>query len=95
MDCVVEAVRLYDVKHLLIDARNTVVDVADSLYAEIVGAFVQDLMQTRLQKIARLATQSGLREKQLYDVRTATKISIAFKNFQQTEEALEWLEAEF
>lgn len=89
---IVEHVRNYDVKNLLVDARKTEVDVSEESYAAIVAEFSQNLMATRLKKLARIVTPSPVRENAVKKVYQENKLSIDFQNFTDLASAIEWLE---
>lgn len=90
LDIVVETVKGYDVKYLLTDTRNRMVGVPDSRYKEIILKFAKDLAATRLQKLARIVTESSLREKPIREARQEALLTIPMRNFYSMEEALSW-----
>ncbi|QCR22868.1 hypothetical protein [Pontibacter sp. SGAir0037] len=93
LDIILETIRNYDVKKLLIDSSGTVVDLSDSDYKPIMVKFVQNLMQTRLVKMARILSADITREERVNQVEQETKPRFVFRNFQTKEAALEWLTA--
>ena len=95
-DIIVEHVISYDVKKILLDSSKAVVDVEDEAYRSLILQFSRELMKTRLQKIARIATLVASQE------RRATLVTeevyqlnpdpiAAYQNFTDQAEALEWL----
>lgn len=90
---IVEHVRNYDVKNLLVDARNTEVDVSEESYASMVAEFSQNLMATRLKKLARIVTPSPIRENAVKKVYQENKLSIEFQSFTDLASAIKWLES--
>lgn len=91
LDIVVETLRLYDVKYLLTDTRNRMMNVPDSRYKDIILKFAKDLTATRLQKLARVVTESTVREKPINEVKREANLSIPMQNFYTVEEAFNWL----
>src|SRR5690349_10963984 len=63
LDIIVENVRSYDVKKLLVDARKSVVEMDSEEYAKMVEKFASDLKATRLVKGARVISPNADREK--------------------------------
>ncbi|AKD03022.1 hypothetical protein POKO110462_09460 [Pontibacter korlensis] len=90
LNIVIEAVRYHDIKYLLTDTRNRMVDIPDAQYKETVMKFAEDLRTTRLQRLARVVTANTVREKPINEIREKARLTIPFK----MEEALEWLVSE-
>ena len=90
---IVEHVRNYDVKNLLVDARKTEVEVTEESYASLLAEFSRHLMATRLQKLARIVTASAVRENVVRSVYDQQKLSIDFRSFTELAPAVEWLKA--
>lgn len=91
LDIVIDTIKGYDVKYLLTDTRNRMVDVPDARYKEIILKFARDLSTTRLQKLARVVTENTLREKPIQEVRQESNLTIPMKNFSSAGEAIYWL----
>lgn len=91
LDIIVEAVRLYDVKRLLIDNRKSTVDIPESEYKEAILRFAKDLALTRLRKIARVVPESALGERLIRGVRQEAHLDVEAENFATIDEALGWL----
>jgi nucleotide-binding universal stress UspA family protein len=91
LDIVLDTLRCYDVKYLLTDTRGRMVDVPDTKYKEIILNFAKGLAKTRLQKLARVVTESSLREEPINQVRQETHLTIPLRNFYSVEEAFGWL----
>ena len=89
----IDSIKHYDVKKLLIDTSKAKVDVASSEYQKFISEFAQDLKSTRLQKFARVATTDPEREKMAEIARQTTNINetIEFRNFASKDEARAWL----
>lgn len=90
---IVEHVRNYDVKNLLVDARETEVDVSEETYASMVAEFSQNLMATRLKKLARIVTTSVVRENVVKKVYQENKLTVEFQSFTDLDTAIKWLES--
>lgn len=94
----VEAIRLYDVKNLLIDASNTSAAFNTSESQALSMELVKELSFTRLQRMARVESQDIAREQanvaQLREIKKATELSFEFQTFADKASALEWLQAE-
>jgi 6-pyruvoyl-tetrahydropterin synthase len=93
LDIIIETVKQYDVKYLLTDTRKSTVDITTSQYKEIILKFAKDLATTRLQKVARVVTESTLREKSISEVKQEAHLTVPIRNFGKLEEALQWLTA--
>jgi len=92
---IIESVKNYDIKLLLLDSSKSVVEVEDEAYKAVTTKFALDLMRTRLKKIARIATENTRREensaKIATEIRQELNLEIKYKNFTNEAEALEWL----
>ena len=75
LESIVEHVRDYDVKRLLVDARKTKVEVGEETYAFMVAEFSCELVATHLQKLARIVTSSPERENVVRKVYGENKLS--------------------
>jgi hypothetical protein len=91
LDIIVENVRAYDVKKLLVDARKSVIDMDPEEYARLVSKFAGDLKATRLVKGARVITANADREKLVKKVVSTTEPGFLFKTFTDCTEAENWL----
>ena len=89
---VINTLKFYDVKNLLIDSRKAVIGVSKEEYASIASGFIRELSGTRLRKVARLESNSKTKEAQVREL-TQLKAPIAFQNFSNRNEALKWLES--
>jgi hypothetical protein len=97
LELIVENVRNYDIKHLLLDSSKSVLGLEGEAYKSITVKFSKDLMSTRLKKIARVGTSDRYREersaKLTTELRQELNFPIQFKNFTSQAEALEWLQS--
>lgn len=91
----IDAIRHYDVKKLLIDSRHNVVEIPDPEYQTLMLQFSHDLVATRLQKIARIVSFDVNREQKVQavseQIRPQLKTTLHTQNFQTEAEALAWL----
>ncbi|MFB9864104.1 STAS/SEC14 domain-containing protein [Rufibacter immobilis] len=90
---IVEHVRNYDVKRILLDARKTDILGGNEGYATIITEFYRDLMLTRVRRVARLVTPESIRENLVK--RTLAKMNISFEvqAFTDTDSAMKWLKS--
>ncbi|PRY15530.1 hypothetical protein CLV24_102151 [Pontibacter ummariensis] len=92
---IVDNVRVYDIKKLLLDSSKSVIEVEDEAYKAITTKFAMDLMGTRLQKLARVGTVDLKREekstKLSAELRQELNLPMEFKNFTSRAEAMDWL----
>ena len=91
----IDAIRHYDVKKLLIDSRHNVVEIPDPEYKSLMLQFSQDLVATRLQKVARIVSFDANRENKVRavteQIRPQLKMTLQSENFGTEAEALAWL----
>jgi len=92
---IIDTLKHYDIKKLLIDTRANVVEITDEAYAELMLQFSRDLTTTRLQKVARLHAVNPAHEKRVArvtkSVNEAVNLSIDFNSFTDEFSALSWL----
>src|SRR5690349_20403673 len=92
---IVEHIRNYAIKKLLLDSSNSVVEVEDEAYKTITTQFAINLMSTRLKKLARVGTTNAHREessaKISQEIKQELNLPIEYKNFNGRAEAMEWL----
>lgn len=91
LDIIVENVRNYDVKKLLVDARKSVVEMETEDYAALVAGFTSDLKNTRLQKGARIVSDNRLRENIVQKVIEDAQPVSLYQTFTAKADALAWL----
>lgn len=87
----VEAIRNYDVKNLLLDSSKTKIGVSEAEYQFVIAQFQADLIKTRLQKIARIISVDVEREKRVEKMREENQSGIQLESFTSNAEALAWL----
>lgn len=95
LDLIIESIKGYDIKHLLLDSSKSIVEVEDEAYKAITMTFSLALMKTRLKKIARIGTGSASREENsariVNELRHELNMPIEFRNFYDRVEAMDWL----
>jgi hypothetical protein len=89
----VETIKHYDVKKLLIDSSKAAVEVDEEAYQSFLVSFAHELMKTRLRKVARIGTTDQTREKLVNQTSEVTQISqaMAFQVFDNKSKAQAWL----
>lgn len=88
----VENIRNYDIKYLLIDAQHTSLEVDAQEYKATLLQFAQDLHTTRLRKMARLMSGDEIRERHLQELlEQQLLLSFEVQNFEDRTTALAWL----
>lgn len=89
------AVKHFDIKRLLIDSSKSRVDIADEKYRPLVFSIIGRLKETRLQRMARVIPENTFREVYLqsYNAQMRAQNLITFETgeFENKEQALSWL----
>lgn len=93
LDNIIECVRHYDINYLMLDARSPVISITGEDYDKIALKFGNDLMKTRLKKLARLSTFDSDRESQVEILKEETDLSVEIKSFSSVDEALNWFKS--
>lgn len=95
LSIMVETIRNYDVKRLLLDASVTSVHITDEENSELNLNLARELSKTRLQKVARIHPLSPLREsiaqKNIEKIFHSGMVPYELKTFSHRTEALSWL----
>ena len=91
LDIIVEHARNYDVKRILLDARNTDIWVEENEYAGIIAAFYLNLSATRVQRVARIVKLESKREGIVKKVLDAAALPMQVRRFIDEAPAREWL----
>lgn len=98
VNVIVETVRNYDIKSLLLDGRQTIVTTPPEYGREIALQLAAGLARTRLQKLARLESFNPEVEKRAVANVQAVQTKIAppfeLKNFTDEDQARAWLSTE-
>ena len=95
INLMVETIRNYDVKKLLIDVSQTVVDVSDDENREISVQLAAELQHTRLQKMARVQPKDNALEAKAQEniklIKAQGLLPYQIKTFTDKAVALIWL----
>jgi hypothetical protein len=93
----VENIKRYDIKKLLIDSGATHTDANNKDYLALIYQLGKNFNTTRLEKIARVVTKNPVWEGQLSGstekLQSDYQSDIEYLNFDDKEAALAWLEA--
>jgi len=96
INILVENVRNYDVKKLLLDSTRTISSVTEEESREVATHLAKGLMKTRVQKVARLQSASTTVEKlaegNLKHIQEAEALPFQLKNFTNKADALKWMQ---
>jgi hypothetical protein len=89
----IDAIKHYDVKKLLIDTTKARVEIGNEQYSTFLTSFGLALKDTRLTRLARIGTSNPEREKITAQAKEAayTDSSFAFGSFGTRQEAMDWL----
>ena len=91
----VDNIRHFDVKKLLIDASKTVITISEEEDEALIRQLAAELAKTRLQKVARIQPLDPLREKQAQkNIERAKEeglLPYRVKSFAEKTEAIDWL----
>lgn len=97
LQVMVETIRNYDVRKLLLDARTTAIELNNEENKQLTLAFAAMLSKTRLLKVARLKPfilEDEARAQQNIDAaRAAGLLTYEVSTFTSLEEAIAWLQA--
>ncbi|GAA4443466.1 hypothetical protein GCM10023188_44280 [Pontibacter saemangeumensis] len=92
---IVESVRQYEVRNLLLDASKSVVEVGEEAHRTLLIDFCLELQGSPLERVARVATPDPGREER--SARLSAELiqelepALAFGSFATEEEAMAWL----
>ena len=92
---IVAYIKEYKVSRLLLDFRRNTLDLSEAAYKTTLAQLTVGLMQTPLQKVARVGTTDPVREHKItstYDgIKDAVDVPIQVRMFANKAEALQWL----
>lgn len=95
IDLMVDIIKNYDIKRLLLDSTNTMVAVSAEESSEIATYLASGVITTRVQKVARVQSQSSVIEEtaqnNIKTIEEAQFLPFQLQNFSCKAEALEWL----
>lgn len=95
INIMVDTVKNYDVKRVLLDSTRTVISVSDEESREIATFLASGLMKTRVQKVARVQSTSATVETtaqgNIKHIKSGWPLPFQLQNFKSKAEAVEWL----
>lgn len=95
LDLMVDTIRTYDVKRLLLDASKTVIELNDEENKNLTIYLASQLVKTRLQKLARIQPidlNVEIRaQENIQNIASSGLLPYQLKTFTVKEEALNWL----
>ena len=90
-----DAIKHYDIKKLLIDSSTSLVEIPDELYRPLIFSFISQLKNTRLHRMARVTPENTSREARLQgytqQMQAEDMFSYETGEFLSKEQALAWL----
>ncbi|MFT2009101.1 hypothetical protein ACMA1I_10535 [Pontibacter sp. 13R65] len=94
LQAIINAIKHYDVKKLLIDGRRTIIGIPQSEYEIILQNFSRELKDSRLKMVARIESENATKELQMKQLTSSfkQKATIDYQSFASVSEALAWLE---
>lgn len=91
----IEAIKSYDVKRLLLDSSKTRVDASYEDYKMLMLELGTGLLSTRLERIARVRAEDNMREQLVQqftqEIVVDPQFNIPYQDFKSVDDALEWL----
>ena len=97
IDIMIDNVKNYDVKRILLDSTRTVISVSEEESREITVCLAAGFMKTRVQKLARLqsakASVEDTAQENIKHITETLPLTFQLKNFTSKAEALAWLSA--
>ncbi|GAB3538070.1 hypothetical protein GCM10027443_32250 [Pontibacter brevis] len=98
IDTLIDTIKHYDVKRLLLDSTRTVISVSDEESREIALYLTAGLMRTRVQKVARVQSASAdveaTAEGNIRHIRQSFALPFEVQNFTAKADAVAWLKDE-
>lgn len=95
IDTLLDTVKNYDVKRLLLDSTRTIISIGDVESREIATYLAAGLTRTRVQKVARVqspnATVENTAQHNIRHISAAQVLPFELQNFSNKAMALEWL----
>ena len=95
LDILVEHIRNHDVKKLLFDASNSQITTSGEKTKDKSLRLAQKLMQTRLQKVARIGAHDQEREVKsqanIQEAQENNRLPFQIKSFTNRADAIDWL----
>ncbi len=91
----IDTIKHYDIKKLLIDSRVSRVDIPDEIYRPLIFSLIGQLKESRIQRMARVMPENTYREVHLQSytqqMQAANMFTYAIAEFESKEKAFAWL----
>lgn len=91
MDQVVETMKSYNVKNLLIDVSHSVVTIPAEEYQKLLIDLGEKTKKTAVRRVARVTTFDPERESNVKEVRESSPVPYQYHDFRTKEDAIRWL----
>ena len=95
IDIIVDQIKSYDIKNMLLDARQTAVSIDAEASRKVAVYLASSLAQTRLKKVARVASPNPDLEKRsegtIQTINATIDLPFQLMSFSDMEEAVKWL----
>ncbi|GGK64971.1 hypothetical protein ACD591_01730 [Rufibacter glacialis] len=91
LSILVDHIKSYDIKKLLIDSSRASLEIPGDEYKEVLMEFGKNLMNTRLEKLARISTPNAMRENKVTEAQQDVHFTISLRTFTEKKEAISWL----
>ncbi len=96
LDLMVQTIRTYDVKRLLLDASKTVIEISEEENKQVTLHLAEALVTTRLQKLARIHPIDLNREiraqENIQNLKASGLLTYQLQTFTSKDQALTWLQ---
>ena len=92
LDIIVENVKNYDVKKLLIDASKSEIEIDLDKFADLITKFSLDLKASRLEKVSRVVSADQERENIVQQIIEEVQPVPLYNSFTDYKVAMGWLE---
>ncbi|MCX2739788.1 hypothetical protein [Pontibacter anaerobius] len=94
----VDYIRNYDVKRMLLDSTKTMVSVSEEESREVAMTLAAGVMKTRVEKVARVQSPSEAveqtSERNIHHLKQTQQLPFELRNFTSKAEAIAWLKGQ-
>lgn len=95
INIMIDIIKSYDIKYLLLDSTRTIISVSEEESREVATFLAGNLMNTRVQKVARIQSPSDKVERtaqsNVKHIKESGALSFELEFFTNKKEALAWL----
>jgi len=95
IDIMIEMIKNYDVKKLILDSSKTVISVSEEESREMAAFLASGLMKTRIQKVARVqSTNVGVEttaQRNIRHIKESGALPFQVQNFNSKADAINWM----